>query len=125
MKLDLDPLHGGEYRITGYGENYVVVNERRFDSSVIVMGERIIEDWDAANFDALVPRHFERLRELAPEIVLLGTGNTLRFPAPALSQPLMIARIGMEVMDTRAACRTYNILSAEGRRVAAALLIGV
>lgn len=125
MKLDLNPLHAGEYRITGYGENYVVVNERRFDSSVIVMGERIIEDWDAANFDALVPRHFERLRELAPEIVLLGTGNTLRFPAPALSQPLMIARIGMEVMDTRAACRTYNILSAEGRRVAAALLIGV
>jgi uncharacterized protein len=125
LKLDLDPLHAGEYRITGYGENYVVVNERRFDSSVIVMGERIIEDWDAANFDALVPRHFERLRELAPEIVLLGTGNTLRFPAPALSQPLMIARIGMEVMDTRAACRTYNILSAEGRRVAAALLIGV
>jgi uncharacterized protein len=125
LKLDLDPLHAGEYRITGYGENYVVVNERRFDSSVIVMGEHIIEDWDAANFDALVPRHFERLRELAPEIVLLGTGNTLRFPAPALSQPLMIARIGMEVMDTRAACRTYNILSAEGRRVAAALLIGV
>jgi uncharacterized protein len=125
LKLDLDPLRAGEYRITGYGENYVVVNERRFDSSVIVMGERIIEDWDAANFDALVPRHFERLRELAPEIVLLGTGNTLRFPAPALSQPLMIARIGMEVMDTRAACRTYNILSAEGRRVAAALLIGV
>ena len=123
MNLNPDPLHAGEYRITSYGDNYVVVNDRRFDSSVIVTRERMIEEWDARGFDALTPRHFELLRELAPEIVLLGTGKTLRFPAPALSQALMNAGIGMEVMDTRAACRTYNILTSEGRRVAAALLI--
>ena len=124
MKLNVDPLPAGEYRITGYGEDYVAVNHRRFERSIIVTAERIIDEWDAPSFGSLAIRHFEILRELAPEIVLLGTGSNLRFPDPALVRPLIEARIGLEVMDTRAACRTFNLLTSEGRRVAAALLVG-
>ncbi len=123
MKLNVDPLPAGEYRITGYGETYVAINNRRFERSVIVTSERMIEEWDAPSFDSLARQHFEMLRELAPEIVLLGTGNAQRFPNPALARPLIEAHIGFEVMDTRAACRTFNLLTSEGRRVAAALLI--
>jgi uncharacterized protein len=89
----------------------------------VVLPDSLIEPWDIAGFDALSRAHFEYLLSLQPEIVLLGTGTQLRFPAPALSRPLLAARIGLEVMDTRAACRTYNILMAEGRKVAAALLL--
>lgn len=123
MKLNPEGLSGNENRITAYGEDYVVVNQQRFDTSLVVLADQVIEDWGAQRFEDLEPRHFEFLQSLAPEIVLLGTGNQLRFPTPSLSQALWQARIGLEVMDTRAACRTYNILSAEGRRVAAALLI--
>ena len=74
-------------------------------------------------FDALAEADFERLLETSPEIVLLGTGATQRFPHPRLTAPLHRARVGLEVMDTRAACRTYNILVAEGRNVTAALIV--
>lgn len=124
MNLNPDDPSSGQNRITGYGDNFVLVNELRFEKSVVVLADRIVDDWGARGFDELVADHFEFLRRLAPEIVLLGTGNTLRFPSPRLSQPLIDAQIGLEVMDTRAACRTYNILTAERRRVAAALLIG-
>jgi uncharacterized protein len=67
--------------------------------------------------------HFEAILEFMPEIVLLGTGGTLRFPHPRLTEALIRAQIGVEVMDTPAACRTYNILASEGRKVAAALLL--
>ena len=78
--------------------------------------------WEAASFEALSEEHFAGLAALAPEIVLLGTGPRLRFPHPRLTRPLTGARIGLEVMDLNAACRTYNILVSEDRRVAAALL---
>ncbi|MBI2225497.1 MAG: hypothetical protein HYU44_11240, partial [Betaproteobacteria bacterium] len=72
----------------------------------------------------LAASHFEFLLALKPEIVLLGTGAMLRFPSPALSRCLTEAHVGLEVMDTNAACRTYNILAAEGRNVAIAILLG-
>ncbi|MGH8726996.1 MAG: Mth938-like domain-containing protein [Burkholderiales bacterium] len=122
MKLNADFLSGGENRITAYDENYVIVNQRRFDSSVIVLSDRV-EDWNATSFEDLKPEHFEFVESLKPDIVLLGTGRRLRFPPLHLAQSLVEAQVGLEVMDTRAACRTYNILTAEGRRVAAALLI--
>ncbi len=109
---------------TGYGTGYVMVNQVRYVSSVIVLPDRIIEDWPAQTFEQLTLEHFEYLFPLQPEIVLLGTGATLRFPHPALTKTLIAAKIGVEVMDTSAACRTYNILTAEGRHVAAALLAG-
>jgi uncharacterized protein len=81
-----------------------------------------VEPWPTASFEALAEADFERLRALDPEVVLLGTGARQRFPHPRLARPLAEARIGLEVMNTPAACRTYNILMAEGRKVVAALL---
>jgi len=122
MKLHLADVTT-ENRFTGYGAGYVMVNNVRHEKNIIVLPQRLMQ-WDVAAFEALSGKDFELLANLAPEIVLLGTGSSLRFPRPALSQSLANARIGMEVMNTQAACRTYNILMAEGRKVAAALLIG-
>ena len=112
----------GRNLFTGYGPNYVSVSGNRWESSVIVLPDRA-ERWDVAGFDALTEEAFSRLAELPIEILLLGSGARLRFPHPRLTQALIRAGIGLEVMDTQAACRTYNILLEEGRRVAAALLI--
>jgi uncharacterized protein len=109
---------------TAYGEGYVMVNERRIEKSVVVLPERIIADWEATSFEALAPRHLAALVGLGNEILLLGTGSRLRFPAAEVLRPLVEAGIGVEVMDVPAACRTYNILLAEERKVAAALLLG-
>jgi len=106
---------------TGYGEGYVMVNGTRHESSLIVLPERI-EPWPVAGFEALAEEHFALLAALKLEVVLLGTGSRLRFPHPRLTAALTRARIGLEVMDVQAACRTYNILMAEERKVAAALL---
>ena len=112
----------GQNSFTGYGEGYVLVNGVRHTGSVIVLADRVLP-WDAAAFERLDAAHFAALAALGVEVVLLGTGAALRFPHPRLTRPLAEAGIGLEVMDIRAACRTYNILAAEERRVAAALLI--
>ncbi len=122
MKLHLSGL-SEQNMFTGYGTGYVMVNQMRYERSLIILPDRIIEDWPAQTFEQLAVEHFEYLLSLQPEIVLLGTGTTLRFPHPSLTKTLIAAKIGVEVMDTSAACRTYNILTAEGRRVAAALLV--
>jgi uncharacterized protein len=106
---------------TGYGEDYVLVNGERHASSVIVLADRILP-WPVADFASLEESHFEPLSAMQLEVVLLGTGRTLRFPHPRLTRALAAARIGVEFMDLQAACRTYNILVAEERKVAAALL---
>jgi uncharacterized protein len=108
---------------TGYGAGHVIVNHKRFEHSLIVLPDRIIENWDASAFEDVTAEHFDFVLSLQPEMVLFGTGAALRFPHPRLTRSLIQAGIGVEVMDTAAACRTYNILMAEGRRVAAALLI--
>lgn len=108
--------------ITGYGADHIMINKQRYEGSMIVTPERIIDDWRGKAFDTLSAADFDYLAGLDAEIVLLGTGARLRFPHPRLTQALMKAHIGLETMDTGAACRTYNILMSEGRRVAAALL---
>ena len=113
----------GRNLFTGYGEGYVRVNDQRYEKSVIVAPERPVEDWDAASFEALTAAHFEALAALRPEIVLLGTGRTLQFPRPELTRALAEAAVGFEVMDSHAACRTYNVLTSEGRQVVAAILL--
>ena len=107
--------------ITAYGDGYVVVNGRRHDSSLIVTPDQVLP-WGAVSFDRLAPESFDFVRSEKLEIVLLGTGARQRFPHPQLTAALRDARIGLEVMDLQAACRTYNILVAEERKVAAALL---
>lgn len=111
----------GVNTITGYGEGYVIVNGERRDSSVVVLPDRT-ESWSVARFDDLTAADFQFLQQLQVEIVLLGTGPRQRFPHPRLTAALAQAGIGLEVMDVQAACRTYNILVAEERKVAAALL---
>ncbi len=123
MKLHLDPATA-KNAITGYGEGYVMVNRRRFERSLVVLPERLLLDWPATSFEALAPEHLAALAGLDREIILLGTGARLRFPRPEILQSLIRSGVGVEVMDVQAACRTYNILLAEERRVAAALLIG-
>lgn len=122
MKLHLTQ-DASQYLFTAYGEGYVAVNGRRFESGLVVCPDRLLETWAPRNFSELTESHFSALAELTPEIVLLGTGQRLRFPDPRLTRALAQARIGFEAMDTYAAARTYNILVAEGRKVAAALIL--
>jgi uncharacterized protein len=123
MKLHQD-IRPGRNIVTAYGESYVDINGRRYDNAFVVTPERVVEQWGAGSFEALTEADFANLAELGAEILLLGTGLRQRFPRPQLLRALIERRIGIEVMDTQAACRTYNILVGEDRVVAAALLIG-
>jgi uncharacterized protein len=111
------------YRIGGYrqGEG-VIVNARLYNASILLLPEHL-EDWPPQSMAELRAGHFQRLLELRPGCVIFGSGQRFQFPEPALLAPLTNAGIGVEVMDTAAACRTYTLLMAEGRKVAAALLI--
>jgi uncharacterized protein len=109
--------------ITSYGADYVAINLQRHEGSIIVMPESPVIQWPVTSFEALTPENFDALLELAPEVVVFGSGSRLRFPHPRLTARLTQQRIGVETMDFGAACRTYNILMSEGRRVAAALLL--
>ena len=107
--------------ITAYGDDYVKVNGERVGASAVVTPEKTVE-WENRTFEALSRDDFAFLATLDLEIVLLGTGPRQRFPHPRLTAPLAQAGIGLEVMDLKAACRTYNILVAEERKVGLALL---
>ena len=123
MKLHLAGTTGRN-TVTGYGTGYVSVNGARYEKSLVVLPQRIVADWPPTTFESLESSHLAALVGLGVDIVLLGTGDNLRFPRPEIMRPLVDARIGLEVMDVQAACRTYNILMAEERKVAAALLLG-
>jgi uncharacterized protein len=109
--------------ITGVGPGWIRVGIREYRENVAMTVGTITPGWTQGGFEQLTEASFETLLALEPEIVLLGTGATLKFPHPRLTRALTDARIGVEVMDTAAACRTFNILAAEGRKVAAALIV--
>ncbi len=94
-----------------------------FTESVLVPWQGEVQPWGASAPEALTVAHFERLLAFAPEVVIFGSGARIRFVAPALLRALFERRIGVETMDTAAACRTYNVLASERRRVLAALLL--
>ncbi|GAC1355733.1 MAG: Mth938-like domain-containing protein [Variovorax sp.] len=121
--MKLQPDKSDVQSISGYGPGWVGVNGEKITRSVIIgsKGERI--DWPAARFDELGPEQFGQLAALDCEIVIFGSGTRIRFPKAQWLQPLIAKRIGIETMDTAAACRTYNILAQEGRSVVAALLL--
>jgi uncharacterized protein len=121
MKMQADRMEG-QNAIARHGPDGIIVNGIEFTASTIVPWRGAVEAWSVDDFDALSADHFAHLAALAPELVIFGSGARLRFPKPALLQPLMARRIGFETMDTAAACRTYNVLLAEGRSVVAALL---
>lgn len=122
MKLH-SPSTAGLLSITAYDAAHIAVNGQRLTRSFLLTPQRLIEDWSPASFAALTEADMQAIADLGCPIVLLGTGPRQHFPAPALMRPLIERRIGVEVMDSFAACRTYNILMAEGRDVAAALII--
>jgi uncharacterized protein len=122
MKIEREQSEGRN-AFTGYGEGYVEVNGTRYRESLVVCADRVVTDWPAGSVEALSADHMAAIFDLRPEIVLIGTGASFQFPEQALLAPLQKAGIGVEVMDTQAACRTYNILLGEGRNVAAALIL--
>lgn len=122
MKISLDqPATINVVR--GYGPGTVRIGERSFERSVIVTPTALIDDWRPRGIDQLLEADLEPLLRLRPEVLLIGSGLRQVFPEHGLMAALHAARIGFEVMDTGAACRTYNVLAAEGRDVAAALIV--
>ncbi len=122
MKLHLTKL--GETKLfTAHGTDHVMVNGERHDHSIVVMAEEVRNDWNVEGFEGLNEAHFEYFLALKPEVLLLGTGTKQSFPNPRLFRTLTEAGIGVEFMDTPAACRTYNILVSEDRKVIAAIML--
>ena len=122
MKLHAD-LNPSLNTVTAYGDGWVEINRTRYEAALILRPEGEILSWPVTGFESLESAHFEALLAHAPEVVIFGTGARQRFPHPRLTAALARARIGIEVMATGAACRTYNILMMEGRRVLVALLM--
>ena len=109
--------------VTASGPGWVRVGQVEYRQNLVLLPDAIVEGWAPDGFAALTERDFASLLAARPELVLLGTGARQQFPHPKLLQALAAAHVGVEAMDTRAACRTFNILVAEGRRVAAALVL--
>ncbi len=109
--------------VTGYDDQGVEINAERFNYSLIVMPEAPPRAWDVPNFEALTAAHFEKIEQDQPDVVILGTGERQRFAHPRLVAALSARHIGVESMDSKAACRTYNVLMGEGRKVTLALII--
>ena len=122
MKMQPDRLEGAN-QISRLEGSRLWVHQARFEGSVLVPHRGSVLAWEAQCFEDLSADHFGAVLALKPELVILGTGARLRFPAPALWRALMEARVGFEAMDTSAACRTFNVLASEGRAVLAALIL--
>ncbi len=123
MKLHLNTT-AGQNTIFGHGTGYIDINGARLTTPVIVTPETLISPWEAGNLETLTFESFAALITLKPAVVVFGSGAKFRFPDMRIMAAFSQAGIGFEVMDTGAACRTYNVLMSEGRNVAAALLIG-
>lgn len=122
MKLHADRLEGVN-AVFGHGPGEISINNTVFRHSVIVPWQGAILPWDVAAFESLTAAHFQQVADLKPELVIFGSGARIRFPAAALLRPLIERGIGVETMDTGAACRTYNVLAGEGRPVVLAAVL--
>lgn len=121
--MKLQPDKSDVQTIAAYGPQWIGVNGEKITHSVIVGARGQLIDWQCTGFNSLTEAHFAQLSTLDAELVIFGSGQKLRFPPPAWLRGLMGQRVGLETMDTQAACRTYNILASEGRNVVAALVI--
>jgi uncharacterized protein len=121
MKMQPDFI--GTQSISGYGPGWIGIGSEKISTSLVIgsRGERF--EWDCQRFEDLSAEHFARLAALATELIIFGSGERIRFPDSSWLKPLIDKQIGIETMDTQAACRTYNILAGEGRHVAVALLL--
>jgi uncharacterized protein len=109
--------------VTGYDASGVEINARRYDYSLLVMPEVEPRAWPVVRFEDLTEEHFAIIEQDQPDVVILGTGERQRFIHPKLIKAFSARRVGVESMDSHAACRTYNILMGEGRKVTLALII--
>lgn len=121
--MKFQPERSSAQTINGYGPGWIGIDSERIEHSVIVGSDGLRLAWPCTRFEDLTAAHFAQLADLQTELVIFGSGQRNRFPPPAWLQPLMARRLGLETMDTPAACRTYNILASEGRNVVAALLL--
>jgi uncharacterized protein len=121
MKFHLS-VNPGRNIFTAHGAGYVQVNAQRFEQPIIVTPEQVLVDWSASTFAALTEADFYPFLALKPEVLLLGTGSQHHFAHPQLYRALSAAGIGVECMSTPAACRTFNILMAEDRKVVVGIL---
>lgn len=122
MPLTLDD-NSATYQVRAYMPGQIRVNDKTYTSSLIVSPSKLIENWPPQKISELTHEHLRIIAELRPAILLIGTGSKLEFPALEIYGDLINAGIGVEIMDTHAACRTYNALTAEERNVVAALII--
>jgi uncharacterized protein len=114
----------GQHVVTGYSPDHVAVNGVRYTASLILLPDALLPAWPVTDAAQLRPEDLRWIRERPPEILLLGTGSRQVFPARTVWRELRTEPWGIEIMDTAAACRTFNLIVAEGRTVAAALIIG-
>ena len=122
MKFAQDSQDEG-YVITAYDTDSISINGKPFDSSLIIAPTQLNENWGISNVDNLCKEHIERILALKPELIIIGTGNKLVFPAVEIYAATIELGIGVDFMDTHAACRTYNILMSEGRDVVAGIIL--
>jgi len=121
MRFSQDSSDGN--LIQAYRQGEIIINERKINCSVIITADEIIE-WGLQRFDAITAEHIDQLADYQPEIVIMGTGERQQFPAPHITAGLLSQGIGVEIMNTDAACRTFNVLLSEDRRVVAAIILG-
>lgn len=121
--MKFQPERSSTQTISGYGPGWIGIDADKITHSVIVGSSGLREAWPCSRFEDLTPAHFAQLAQLDAELIIFGSGARNRFPPPAWLAPLMARRLGVESMDTAAACRTYNILAGEGRNVVAALIL--
>ena len=122
MKLT-DDRTGGSFLVRSFAPGELRVGDATLRRSCLLRADRLVEDWPPQTLDELTPADLDAILALEPEIVILGSGPHQRFPSPQWLAAMLSRGIGCEVMDTGAACRTYNVLVSEGRRVVAALLL--
>ena len=122
VKFSLEPPSRANL-VRSYSDTELCIGDWRVQHSCLVTADQLITDWSPASFAELAPAHLEAIFALEPEVVLLGTGPTQRFAPPEVRGEFVRRRIGLEVMQLGAACRTFNVLVQEERRVLAALFL--
>jgi uncharacterized protein len=122
MKFAQDNQDEG-YVITAYGENSISINGKSFKQSLIITRTKLNENWELSTVELLQADHINQILAFKPELIIIGTGDELIFPAVEVYSGIIEHGIGVDFMDTRAACRTYNILMSEGRHIVAGLIL--
>lgn len=122
MKLSED-YTDGSYVIRAYSQNAITVNNREYQSSLLLANHTLQPDWPVQHIEQITPQHWQQILELQPQVIIIGTGDRIQFPHPSTYATVIEQGIGVEFMDSMAACRTYNILLSEDRSVVAGIIL--